>query len=103
MVDDSERSLVSPSVSGFRGMLSALQGTAKQRDKTHMNFSASALVPHTTVRLFCPRRSAVMKPPSLISCVLFSLFASTLYAQQPQAGAVSFEPYSLKTYDQQEH
>lgn len=44
-----------------------------------------------------------MKRPTLISFCLLSLFASLLYGQQPRAGTISFEPYSLKTYDQQEH
>ena len=44
-----------------------------------------------------------MRGPTLLSFCLFSLFASPLRGQQPRAGAVSFEQYSLKTYDQQEH
>ncbi|HKD50147.1 MAG TPA: hypothetical protein VKB90_05070 [Candidatus Acidoferrum sp.] len=42
-----------------------------------------------------------MRRLNLISFCLLPLFASSLYGQQPQAGSVSFEPYSLKTYDQQ--
>lgn len=44
-----------------------------------------------------------MKRPTLISSWLLFLFVSPLSGQQPKAGAVSFEPYSLKTYDQREH
>lgn len=44
-----------------------------------------------------------MRETTLLSFCLFWLFASPLRGQQPRAGAISFEPYSLKTYDQQEH
>jgi len=44
-----------------------------------------------------------VKRQTLTSFCLLSLLVSPIYGQQPQAGAVSFEPYSLKTYDQQEH
>jgi len=39
----------------------------------------------------------------MASLCLFWLFAPSLRGQQPRAGAMYFEPYSLKTYDQQEH
>ncbi len=44
-----------------------------------------------------------MKRATMVSLCLFWLFAPPLHGQQPRAGAISFEPYSLKTYDQQEH
>ena len=44
-----------------------------------------------------------MKETTLLSFCLFWLFASPLLGQQPRAGGISFAPYSLKTYDQQEH
>jgi len=39
----------------------------------------------------------------MVFLCLFCLLAPPLHSQQPRAGAISFEPYSLKTYDQQEH
>jgi hypothetical protein len=39
---------------------------------------------------------------ALISFSLLTLAMST-QSQEPRAGNISFEPYSFKTYDQQEH
>lgn len=44
-----------------------------------------------------------MKRSTMVSLCLFWLFAPPIRGQQPRAGAILFEPYSLKTYDQQEH
>ena len=52
---------------------------------------------------FDPKRTVAMKRSTMVSLCLFWLFAPPLRGQQPRAGAISFEPYSLKTYDQQEH
>ena len=39
----------------------------------------------------------------LISFSLLSIFARSTCGQEHRAGTISFEPYSLKTFDQQEH
>jgi hypothetical protein len=39
----------------------------------------------------------------LTSLSLLLLFAFSARGQEPRAGAISFVPYSLKTYDEQEH
>ena len=40
---------------------------------------------------------------ALISFLLLLTFAMSTRGQEPRAGNISFEPYSVKTYDQQEH
>src|SRR5262249_19617355 len=47
--------------------------------------------------------SVMVKRSTMVSLCLFWLFAPPLRGQQPRAGTISFEPYSLRTYDQQEH
>ncbi len=44
-----------------------------------------------------------MSRSALTSFSLLLLFAFSARGQEPRSGAISFVPYSLKTYDQQEH
>ena len=70
-----------------------------------MNLFVLALVPKQEQfgSSFDAERGVEVKRPTLISFWLLFLSISPLSGQQPKAGAVSFEPYSLKTYDQREH